>query len=45
MSWLLQAAMHGHQPAANALPVNFLESTSTLDVARKGRLMAISGQR
>ena len=44
-SWLLQAAKHGYVPAENALPVNYLESTAPLDVARRARLLLMRGQR
>lgn len=44
-SWLLQAAKHGYVQAENALPVNYLESTSPLDVARRARLLLMRGQR
>ena len=44
-SWLLHAAIHGHQPAIDLLKPGYLESTAPLDVARRTRLLAMRGQR
>jgi len=44
-SWILQAALYGHEPARSLLPPGFLDSQAPLDVARRTRLLAMRGQR
>jgi len=44
-SWILQAAIHGHDPARSLLTPGYLDSTAPLDVARRTRLLEMRGQR
>ncbi len=47
-SWVLQAAIHDSHYTKNialSMPVDYLESTAPLDVARRARLLLMRGQR